>query len=161
MRYNFHNSVYIHPNVCLGNNVEIQPGSIIGALGAIRGCRDHKGKIIIEDNVKIGANCVINIGAEGETRIAKGSWVMNMTNIGHNVMIGEACEIGAHSIICGHCEIGDEVIIKSGVIIRNRLLIMDGITIGMGAVVTKDLTKKGVYYGNPARQKGEGWECYG
>lgn len=138
----------------IGGFMNIGYGSVIGADGAIRGCQEWRGEVIIGDHVTIGANVVIARGEGGETVIGDGCYIMNQALIGHNVEIGQECEIGGGVKIAGHAKIGNGVRIKTGALIRNRVKIADGVTIGMGAVVVKDILEPNtVWYGNPARKR--------
>jgi len=136
--------------VIIGNNCRIHE-SVIYTEGAIRGCEEHKGSIVIGDNVWIGANVVINIGKEGVTRIGDDCIIMNQVNIGHNTIIGNGCEIGAGTIIAGHSELGENCKIKIGCIIRNRVWIRGGTAVGTGSVVSKNLDGD-LWYGNPIKK---------
>ena len=142
-----YNNVDMHPSVI------VEVGAVIGVPGAIRGCRVWSGRVKIEKGVVIGANVVIAQGQKGETYIGEGSHIMNLALVGHNVRIGKNCEIGGRVAIAGHAIIEDDVKIKTGAVIRNRVRIAKGVTIGIGAVVTKDiLEENSVWYGCPARR---------
>ena len=144
----------IHKGVRIGGFMNIGYGSVIGADGAIRGCDEWHGEVIIGDHVTIGANVTIAKGKGGETVIGDGCLIMNNALVGHNVEIGKECEIGGGALIAGHAKIGNRVKIKTGAIIRNRVSIADGVLIGMGAVVVKDIDEPGtVWYGNPATKR--------
>ena len=153
-----HESVVIYPNVEIESGVKVEAGTVLGAPGALRHTNKREGKLIIKKGAKIGANCVICIGEDGETIIGENTLVMNLCNIGHDVKIGRDCEIGAKTIIAGHTEIGDNVKIKIGCNVRNRLKICNNVTIGMGSNVVKDINKPGVYWGNPCPD--DKWNCY-
>ena len=108
------NNVIIFPNVSIlddvqiGNNVIIQAGSIIGSMGFYYKRRESHyerlnscGKVIIEDDVEIGANCTIDRGVSAETRIKKGTKIDNLVQIGHDTVIGENCLIASQSGVAG------------------------------------------------------------
>jgi len=143
----------IYPGVWIADKIDIGYGTAIGVNGAIRGCKKWYGEVHIGERVFIGANVTIAKGRTGETIIGDDTILMNNCLIGHNVEIGEWCEIGGGVMVAGHTKIGNNVRIKMGAVIRNRIQIVDDVTIGMGAVVTKDILKKGsVWYGNPAKE---------
>lgn len=140
----------IHPNVTIydhsviGERVIVHSGSVVGSDGfgyafdpaAGRHCkRPHVGRVRIEDEVEIGANCCIDRATFGETVIRRGAKLDNLVQIGHNVEIGEnallvaqagvagSTRIGRLAIlggqvgVAGHLEIGERVMVagKSGV----------------------------------------------
>ena len=133
---------FLYPNVTvresciIGDNVAIHSGTVIGSDGfgytQING--EHEkipqiGKVRVENNVEIGANCAIDRATLGETVIASGSKLDNMIHIAHNVRLGKNCLILAQAAIAGSTTVGDNVIIagQSGV--------SDHINIGNNAVV--------------------------
>lgn len=145
-------------NVELGTNVIIGPNCCIGIAGqgyAKNGNEyyhfPHLGKVIIEDNVTIGANTVICRGALSNTIIGKGTKIGNQVNIGHNVKIGKNTMIIAGAVICGSVEIGDNAWIGPGAKILNKIKIGKGAQVGIGAVIIKDVPDGKVAFGNPAR----------
>jgi UDP-3-O-[3-hydroxymyristoyl] glucosamine N-acyltransferase len=142
--------VYINENVIFKGGFVINPGAAVGVPGQIRGAKNHSGRLIIGNNVWIGAGAVIAIGQEGDTVIGDNVSIGNLANIGHNTVIGAGSEIGAGCIIAGHCEIREGVKIKIGVNVRNRIKIAKDVTVGMGSNVVKDLEMPGLTYaGNP------------
>jgi len=141
-----------------GDNVTIKPGAVIGFQG-FSFKRDEKGvlhhnlhkyKVILEDDVWIGANAVIDRGSWRDTIIGKGTKINNHAHIGHNVRIGKHCIIGVGAKIAGSTEIGDYVEIWNGADIKQHLKIGDYAVIGMGAVVIHDVPPKTTVVGNPA-----------
>jgi UDP-3-O-[3-hydroxymyristoyl] glucosamine N-acyltransferase len=136
-------SVVIQAECVLGDRVVVHPGTVIGSDGfgfRFAGGAHQKipqlGRVVIEDDVEIGAGCTIDRGTFSETRIGRGTKFDNQVHVGHNVRIGAhsilvaqvgvggSTTIGHHVVIAGqagladHIEIGDEVQIggKSGVI---------------------------------------------
>lgn len=85
------------------------------------------GRVVIEDDVEIGANCAIDRGAAGDTLIGAGTVIDNLVQIGHNVRLGRNCILCGQVGIAGSTEIGD------GVIIGGQSAISDHLTIGAGA----------------------------
>ncbi len=144
----------IYINAEVHDSVDVGAYSVVGAPGAIRGCVQWNGSVKVCKDVIIGANVTIASGMLGQTYIGEGTSVMNGALIGHNVSIGDDCEIGGAVSIAGHAIIGDGVKIKTGAIIRNRVMIAKGVTIGLGAVVVKDILEEdSVWYGNPATKR--------
>ena len=101
----------------------------------------HDGSVIapgavIAPNSVIGRHVLINYNA----------------TIGHDTIIGDLSTVSPNASIGGKCIVGSKVYVGSGAQIRENLTIVDNVTIGMGAVVTKDLTEPGTYLGVPARR---------
>lgn len=145
--------------VKIGKNVIIQLGTVIGEEG-YRYRRDEKGVlhhhkhefgVVIEDNVDIGANGVIDRGSWRDTVIGRGTKINNLVHIAHNVIIGRHCLVGAGAKICGSVNVEDFAEIWTGATIRDHINIGEGATVGMGAVVIKDVPPHTTVVGNPAR----------
>ncbi len=153
--------VYIWDNVRIGKNVTIHAGSIIGADGFAyerneRGELEkfpHIGGVIIGDSVEIGANTCIDRGTMTDTVIGTGTKIDNLVHIAHNVQIGKNCVIVALSLIGGSTKIGDYSWIAPCACIRDGLSIGKKATVGMGAVVTKNVNDNTIVYGVPAKPK--------
>ncbi len=155
-----HGNNWIHKTAIIGDNVKmgtgnvVMPYAVIGQPGFIRDADEHGGKVLIGDNNRFGCHCTVMTGEKGDTVIGSNNMVMNYVNIGHNVVMGDDCEIGPHSIIAGHAIIEDRVIMKLAVLIRNRIRVMKEVTIGMGSVVLYGPVPEGVtIVGNPATDK--------
>ena len=158
-----HPNVTIYDNCIIGDNVTIHANTVLGAdafyyknrpdgFDQLLSC----GRVIIEDNVGIGASCTIDRGVTGDTRIGEGSKLDNQIQVGHDTVIGKKCLIASQTGIAGCCIIEDEVTIWGQVGTNS------GITIGKGAVimgqtgVTKSVTGGKSYFGTPiaeSRQK--------
>jgi UDP-3-O-[3-hydroxymyristoyl] glucosamine N-acyltransferase len=110
----------------------------------------HPYGVIINKDVEIGSHCNIDAGSHRETIIGEGTKIDSHVKIAHNVHIGRNCLIVAGSVIGGSCTIGDNCFfgINSG--IRQRITIGNNVTIGMGAVVVKDVPDNAIAMGNPA-----------
>ncbi len=153
-------NVTLYNNVIIKNNVIIHAGTVIGVDGL--GCErekdntlvkfPHFGKVIIEDDVEIGANCIITKGALSDTIIGKGTKINGGSYIAHNVIIGENVWISIKANIAGSAKVGNNATIFNGAIIRDNKLIGNGATIGMGSVVTKDVPNGEIWVGNPAKK---------
>jgi len=158
----------IHPNVTLyddtviGDNVIIHAGSILGADAFYYKKRPEGfdqlvscGRVVIENNVGIGALCTIDRGVTGDTTIREGAKIDNQVHIGHDTVIGRKCLIAAQTGIAG-C-----VIIEDEVTLWGQVGTTSGITIGEKAVVlaqsgvSKSLEGGKVYFGYPAEESRE------
>jgi len=141
----------------LGDRVILQSGAVIGADGfgyAWTG-REHlkipqTGRVVIEDDVEIGANSCIDRGALGDTIIRQGVKLDNLIQIGHNVEIG-ACSIMASQVgISGSTHIGRGCQIGGQAGIAGHLKIGDGCKLAAKTGVMGDLAAGGTYGGMPA-----------
>ncbi len=154
-----HSNVSIYDDAVIGNNVTIHSGSILGASAFYYKNRPEGfdqlisgGRVVIEDNVDIGALCTIDKGVTGDTRIGKGSKLDNQIQIGHDTVIGKKCLIASQVGIAGCCIIEDEVTIWGQVGTNS------GITIGKKAVilgqtgVTKSVAGGKSYFGTPIEE---------
>ena len=144
--------------VLMSDNINIGPNCSIGfdGFGYVRDEDGwvkfpHKGKVIIEDSVEIGANCCIDRGSLSDTIIHKGVKMDNHVHIAHNVEVGEDTLIVANVFIGGSVKIGKRCWIGPNVCIRDNITIGDDCMIGMGSVVTKDIPSGKVVYGVPAK----------
>ncbi len=158
-----HPNVVIYDNTVIGNNVTIHAGTILGADAFYYKNRPtgfdkliSSGRVIIKDNVDIGAACTIDKGVTGDTTIGEGSKLDNQIQIGHDTVIGKKCLIASQTGIAGCCVVEDEVTIWGQVGTNS------GITIGEKAIilgqtgVTKSVKGNKSYFGTPiteSRQK--------
>jgi UDP-3-O-[3-hydroxymyristoyl] glucosamine N-acyltransferase len=152
--------VTLYPNVEIGNNVIIHAGAVIGAdgFGFVKG-RDRYikfpqvGRVIIEDDVEIGANTCIDRGSLETTIIRRGTKLDNLIQIGHNVVIGEHTVIAAQTGISGSSTVGDHSILGGQVGIGEHAR-LDANTIigGQGGVLNGKHVRGGeVLWGTPVR----------
>ncbi|MFH2143099.1 MAG: UDP-3-O-(3-hydroxymyristoyl)glucosamine N-acyltransferase [Bacteroidota bacterium] len=158
----------IHPNVTIydhcviGNNVIIHSGTVIGGDAFYFQKRNDKfrklescGRVVIDDDVEIGANCTIDKGVSGDTRIGKGTKLDNLIQIGHDTIIGENCLFISQVGIAG-C-----VVIEDDVILWGQVGVQKDLTIGKGAIVLgqsgipKSLEGDKVYFGSPVQESRE------
>ena len=147
-----HANVTIYTGCKLGKNCVLSSGVVIGADGFGYAEAEGKwvkipqvGRVMIADDVEIGANTSIDRGALDDTVIEEGVKLDNQIQIGHN------CHIGAHSVIAGcvgiagsarigrHCRIG------GAAMILGHLEIADGVTVSPGSMITRSLAKADTY----------------
>ena len=115
--------------------------------------KKHDYGVIIEEDVEVGAGCVIDKGSWRDSIIGARTKLDNMVHTGHNTQIGKDCLIVVGTVIGGSCTIGNKCFLGMNCTIKQGLKIADRVTIGMGAVVTKDITEPGTtWIGNPARK---------
>jgi UDP-3-O-[3-hydroxymyristoyl] glucosamine N-acyltransferase len=150
-------NVTVGDNCFLGNRVIIHSGTVIGADGfgfAPDGPAFYKipqlGIVVVEDDVEIGANCTIDRGALGETRICQGVKIDNLVMVAHNVVIGENSIIVAQVGISGSTQIGRSVMLAGQVGIVGHLTIGDRVQIGAQSGVPNSIPAGQVVMGSPA-----------
>ena len=144
-------------NSVIGNDVVIQDGSKLGLKGfGFIPLKDknfrisHIGKVLIEDNVEIGASCTIDRGSIDDTSIGKNSFLDNQVHMAHNVKIGKNCMIAGQVGFAGSSIIGDHVSIGGQAGISGHLKIGNNVKIGGGSGVVKDISDNTVVMGYPA-----------
>lgn len=125
--------------------------ALIGAPPQMRGFNGPGIPPVISPDARIEAFASVDAGVTRATQIGSRSWLMKSVHVGHDVVIGEDCEIAPMSAIAGHCTIGDRVRMGVGVIIRPYITVGDGARLGAGAVVISDVPAGEVWVGNPAR----------
>ena len=122
----------------LGDHVVVQAGAVLGSMGFgyVRNPETgeyrlfpQQGRLVIEDDVEIGANTTIDRGALGETRIGRGTKIDNLVHIGHNCTIGKNVVIAAQVGISGSC------VIEDGVVMAGQVGLGDHVTIGPGVIL--------------------------
>jgi UDP-3-O-[3-hydroxymyristoyl] glucosamine N-acyltransferase len=152
-----HSNVSIYDDAIIGDNVTIHAGSVLGANAFYYKNRPEGydqlksgGRVIIKNNVDIGALCTIDRGVTGDTTIGEGSKLDNHIQIGHDTVLGKKCLIAAHTAVAG-C-----VVIEDNVTLWGQVGVKSGITIAKGTVLyaqsglghTTDEGK--TYFGSPA-----------
>ncbi len=153
----------IHPHVTLcdgtelGHRVTVHAGAVIGADGfgyARDGARYVKipqiGRVVLGDDVEIGANATIDRATLGVTRIDRGTKIDNLVQIAHNVHVGEDTVIVAQVGISGSAEIGSRVTIAGQVGVVDHVRVGNDAVVGAQAGVTKDIQDGAVVLGSPA-----------
>jgi UDP-3-O-[3-hydroxymyristoyl] glucosamine N-acyltransferase len=111
----------------------------------------HMGGVIIEDNVDIGSNTCVDRGALGNTIIKEGAKIDNLVHIAHNVVIGRHCAIIANAMLGGSVVIADYSWVAPSASILNQVSIGKKVTVGMAAVVTKNIPDGETWAGVPAK----------
>jgi UDP-3-O-[3-hydroxymyristoyl] glucosamine N-acyltransferase len=146
----------------IGDRVIVHPGCAIGqdGFGYLMSPRGHRkipqlGRVIIQDDVEIGANTTIDRGSNRDTVIGEGSKIDNQVQIAHNVTIGRHC------IIVSQCGISGSVVIEDYAVLAGAVGLADNLTIGEGAVVgarsgvMSDIPKGERWFGYPAMRARE------
>jgi UDP-3-O-[3-hydroxymyristoyl] glucosamine N-acyltransferase len=158
-------SCLIHPNVTIydyteiGDNVIIHAGAVLGADAFYFKRRKERdvqydklessGRVIIHDNVEIGACCTIDKGVSGDTVIGKGTKMDNHVHVGHGAVIGRNC------LFAAQVGIGGKAIIEDDVILWGQVGVSKDLTIGKGAIVyaqsgvPSSIEGGKIYFGSP------------
>jgi len=156
-------NVTIYSGTTLGDRVVIQSGAVLGSegFGYVRDQQTGRyeqfpqvGRLVIEDDVEIGANSTVDRGALDETCIGRGTKIDNLVHVGHNVRIGHDVVIAAQTGLSGSAVIEDNVIIGGQVGIADHVRIEEGAVLGAqsGIPSKKVIRGKGVvFWGTPAR----------
>ena len=157
------NDTRIGPNVTLekcliGSHVIIHAGVRIGqdGFGFAMGPENHLkvpqlGRVIVEDDVEIGANTTIDRGAGPDTIIGEGSKIDNLVQIGHNVRLGRGCVVVSQVGVSGSTEIGDLCAIGGQVGIAGHLQIGPGAQIAAQSGVMRNVAPGEKICGSPAK----------
>ena len=158
-----HARTTIYAECRLGERALIHSGAVIGADGfgfALDDDRWHKipqiGRVVIGNDVEIGANTCIDRGALDDTVIEDGVKLDNLIQVGHNVRIGAHTAIAGCTGIAGSTRIGKHCMIGGAASIVGHLDIVDRVVILAGAVVTRSIMQAGTYGGHPA-QNNRSW----
>ena len=153
-------NVRIYDDVTLGRHCHIKAGAVLGGegFGFEKDENGNKfrfpqlGSLIIGNYVEIGSNTCIDRGALSETIIGDYTKINNLCHIAHNNKIGKNVAITGCVNISGSNVIEDNVWIAPNASIRGFIHLGEGCTVGMGAVVTKDIPAHETWIGNPARK---------
>jgi UDP-3-O-[3-hydroxymyristoyl] glucosamine N-acyltransferase len=153
----------IGPNVSIthaliGDRVIIHPGCRIGqdGFGFLMGAAGHVkvpqiGRVIVQDDVEIGANTAIDRGAMSDTVIGEGTKIDNLVQIAHNVLIGRHCVLASQTGISGSAVIGDHVVTGGQVGVADHLTIGAGAALGAQSGHMHDVPAGERWMGTPAK----------
>lgn len=160
-----HPAARVLADCVLGERVIVHSGAVIGADGFGFAPFEGRwvkipqtGRVLIGDDVEIGANTTIDRGAMGDTVIEEGVKLDNLIQVGHN------CRIGAHSVlagcvgIAGSAHIGRGCQIGGAAMIAGHLSIVDGTLVGPGTLVSRTITTPGYYTGFFPLMTNRDWE---
>lgn len=142
----------------IGDRVRIYAGARIGeagfgAAGSKAGPIDipQLGRVIVQDNVTIGANTCIDRGAYDDTVIGENSKIDNLCMIGHNCVLGRNVLMAAHSGLSGSVTVGDNVMFGGQAGVGDHLTIGKGAAVAAGGGVLADIPAGEVWSGYPAK----------
>jgi len=160
------NDCIIHPNVTIldhcviGDSVIIQAGTVIGSDAFYYNKKTDRdihykkmnscGRVVIKDNVEIGANCTIDRGVSGDTVIGAGTKIDNLVHIGHDTEVGRNCLFAGQVGIAGATKIEDNVILWGQVGVSKTLTIGKGAVLYAQSGAPASLAGGKAYFGSPA-----------
>ena len=150
-------NVVVREHAALGDRVIIHPNATIGADGfgyLERGGKHHKipqiGRVVIEDDVEIGAGTCIDRARSGVTRIGRGTKIDNLVQIGHNVQVGEDCIVVGQCGISGSTTLGNHVVLGGQVGVGDHVRIGNRVVVAAQSGVSHDLLDGAVVRGTPS-----------
>lgn len=152
--------VTIREGCVLGSRVILHAGAVIGSdgFGYLPGAAGLSkipqiGRVVLEDDVEIGANCCIDRATSGETVVSAGTKIDNLVQIGHNVILGRHCAISAQTGISGSCQIGDHVTMGGQVGLADHLAVGDNAKLAAKSGIYKDVPSGMTMFGYPAFER--------
>lgn len=158
-------NVVIKRGTQIGSGCRLHPGVVLGAdgFGLVRensGWRriPQLGRLVIGNDVDVGANTTIDRGSLGNTVVEDGVKMDNLIQIGHNVRIGANTVIAAHTAIAGSTVIGRHCEIGGCVGIMDHSEVGDNVKIGGGSVVSGRITEPGIYSSSIKAEKLADWQ---
>lgn len=150
-------NVVIYADTHIGDNVIIHANTVIGADAFYFKKRPEGydklyscGRVIIHNNVEIGASCTIDKGVSGDTILGEGTKLDNQVHVGHGVVTGKNCLFAAQVGIGGKTIIEDDVTLWGQVGVQKDILIEKGAVVLGQSGVTKSIKGNKVYFGSPA-----------
>jgi UDP-3-O-[3-hydroxymyristoyl] glucosamine N-acyltransferase len=142
----------------LGRRVRVGAGTVLGVDGfGYEREKDsyrfipHHGRVVIEDDVEIGANCTIARAKKTETRIGAGTKIDALVHIAHNVVVGRNCIIVAQCGIAGSSRLGDNVILAGQTGIKDHVTVGDNSIVYAKSALYRSIPANSRYSGIPAR----------
>ena len=157
-----HSGVVLYDGVEVGRRCLIHAGTVLGSDGF--GFEPTKtgwekvpqcGTVVVGDDVEMGANCAIDRGRFGPTRIGNGVKLDNLVHVAHNVVVGDGALLIAQVGVAGSTRIGERAILAGQAGIAGHLEIGAGARIGAQTGVGKDIAPGEDHFGSPSREKGE------
>ena len=158
--------VHIYPEMTIGDRVILHSGVVIGADGfgytrepmpapdSNEPVRHRKirqvGRVVIADDVEIGANTTIDRATLTATRVGRGTKIDNLVTIGHNATVGRHCIIIGQAGVSGSTTLGDYVTIAGQAGLAGHIHVGSRAVVGAQSGVTKDVPESGVVLGSPA-----------
>jgi UDP-3-O-[3-hydroxymyristoyl] glucosamine N-acyltransferase len=153
-----HSGVAIRENSILGERVIVHNNAVIGCDGFGYAKDEERrwlkvpqtGRVVIEDDVEIGAGTTIDRPSVGETRIARGAKIDNMVQIGHSCIVGEDALLCAQVGLAGSSNIGDRAILAGQVGVAGHLKIGNDAVLTAKSATSHDVPPGKIISGIPA-----------
>lgn len=153
----------IHPNVFIGHatqigsRCEVHPNSVVGKEGFGYAHDEkfnhtripHQGRVVLEDDVHIGACCTIDRGTFGETRLERGVIMDNLVHIAHNNRIGRNSVLTSGFTMAGSSKIGANFVTGGKTVVTGHIEIADNVQLSALSAASKSVTQPGQYGGHP------------
>ncbi len=162
-----HANVSIYDNTVIGNNVIIHSNTVIGSDAYYFQKREDGyekfqsgGRVILDNNVEIGASCSIDRGVSGDTFIGEGTKLDNQCQVGHDTIIGKNCLIGAFAAIAGVTVIEDDVVLWARVAINKDIVVGKGTVLLATSAIDKSVKGGKILMGAPAIEVRQYWKNY-
>lgn len=150
--------VVLYAQTQVGQRVRIHAGTVVGADGfgyvfdqGIHLKIPQVGRVIIQDDVEIGANVTIDRGALGPTIVGRGTKIDNLVQVGHNVVIGEHCLLVAQVGVAGSSKLGNYVTLAGQVGIIGHINIGNRVLVAGKSGVIKNIPDGTKCMGSPAQ----------
>ncbi len=141
----------------VGDRVVLNPGCVVGGegfgfvpTGAGLVKIPQAGRASIGDDVEIGANSTIDRAAMGVTRVAEGTKIDNLVQIGHGASVGRHCVLVSYAGVAGSTVLGDGVTLAARAGVLGHLVVGDGVTLGADALLIEDASAGEKRSGVPA-----------
>lgn len=157
-----HANVSIYDHTVIGDNVIIHSGTVIGADAFYFKRRKERtvqydkmlscGRVIIEDDVEIGACCTVDKGVSGDTVIGRGTKLDNHIQVGHDTVVGRNCLFASQVGVAGVANVEDEVILWGQVGVNKDLTIGKGAIVLAQSGVPSSIAGGKVYFGSPVAE---------
>jgi UDP-3-O-[3-hydroxymyristoyl] glucosamine N-acyltransferase len=162
-----HSGVAIRENSIVGKRVIIHNNAVIGSdgFGFARDEDKHwlkipqVGRVVIEDDVEIGANTTIDRASTGETRVKRGAKIDNLVQIGHSCIVGEDALLCAQVGMAGSSRVGDRVILTGQVGIGGHITVGDDAILYPQSGVPNDVAPGAILVGTPAFEVAAFWRA--
>lgn len=160
-----HANTVINYNCELGDNVIIHSNVVIGSEAFYYKKREtgydklfSGGKVILEDNVEIGAGTTIDRGVSGNTKVSEGTKIDNLCHIAHDTIVGRHCLIAAQVAIAGCSELKDHVTLWGKVGVTSGVTLGEKVVVLAYSGVSKNLEEGKIYSGVPAQEARIHWK---
>lgn len=149
--------LYIGPRTEIGERCELLPNSTIGSEG-FGFAHDEKGhfhripqtgKVVLHNDVEVGANCTIDRATFGATVIGEGTKIDKLSHIAHNCEIGKHCVLAGKFAVAGSTKIGNHFVSGGRVTVKDGITIADGVEVAGLSGVHNSITEPGQYGGFP------------